>query len=727
MLRGACKRAGGSRLLLHNGDRVRASTQQGGGQHLPWQSGQCGGFCTSPSPSKVPSEASLVGQVGDDLTVQRRWVAEGVGDGLSQAAVQSRSLRKANTQPMSDLERACIQMLWRRNVTEPIEVTLDRAQFPLTAPNLSLVLTHLRSSRDALRLYLCFLRANPSFVPEKALVDALGRFWRHERERFPVFMAILNDLRSPSCQITPRKLTSLLRGYGWAGLVDDVLRYLCTCKASYGFKPDFVHYSCALHTCVAEERLDAALQIFDQMKENGCPPTYDTFQSLIRGLLNMKQATEAGVLFEQMLASKLVKSSELPRRVVSYVNIINKLLQAEDIRDARSFLLRMNDMGFVPDYFTCAKALNAYHIRGLTQDQHDFYEVLKEKGILPDVDHIRRFVKEHKQGSLTLDAQTLLESLLTSLVSASTAENVEKNSESDSRTLVADMESSNQDTSGRELDKAEILIFDRVIYGLAVHEKSEDAFEILLRWVENSNRKIILTAITSAILFDSLCWDSAWEAAEHCLRLMMEWGHMPELKVYNAWVVGSVKAERLENVSKFLSQFSDRNLILDGISYNVLIEKFCMAGKMDVAMKLTRDANTVIGTPDVVSYSRMIQSFAKAGDFDAPRKLLAEMVEMGMTPYALPFTPLVQRLCLSGKVDEALAFVEEIEAKGCKPVPSLYTLLVSAYCKASKLQDAFNVMDIMKAKGVTPDPQTHKDLFGSCMGTRMLKPTVQAC
>ncbi|KAI5065485.1 hypothetical protein GOP47_0020180 [Adiantum capillus-veneris] len=128
MQRWACKQACLSRLLLHNGHRLRALSQE---HHLRWQNRQHRGFCASPVSHELLSEASLGGDVAGDSTVQGRWVAEGEGDGLSSAAVQRRSLRKANTQPVSDLERACIQMLWRRNSAEPIE-------FQRCAPALSL-------------------------------------------------------------------------------------------------------------------------------------------------------------------------------------------------------------------------------------------------------------------------------------------------------------------------------------------------------------------------------------------------------------------------------------------------------------------------------------------------------------------------------------------------------------------------------------------------------------
>lgn len=730
--------AGRSRLLLQSRYSLRALAEEE--KQRECERLKTRGLCTSSS--SPPSPEPSLGGADSKADGEGAWVmegeAEGQGPGLSEAAMRRRSLRKTIPRPLSDLDRACIQMLWRRNRSEPIEVTLHRAQFPLTAPNLSLVLTHIRSARDALRLFLCYLRANPSFEPGKDLTDALTRFWKHEHERFAVFLAILKDLRVTSCTMTPRRLTTLLRGYGWAGLVDEVLRYLSSCEATYGFKPDFVHYSCALHTCIEEKRLDVAMQIFDQMNKDGKPPTYDTFQALISGLLTINQAKDAALLFEKMLACQLVKPSELPCRVVSYVTIVDELLHSEDARNAGAFLMTINDMGFTPDYFTCSNVLNAYPSRGLMQEQHELYTEMKAKFLVPDADALKRFVNKHGTGSITSAALKLLNALVTTMehVAISSASNdagcPANNPQNEAGhekppSLIAVQSNSPPSTNDEEVNAADVLLFDRIIYGLCVHEKPEDAIELMLRMVEIPNYTIVPAATTSSILFDALCWVNKWEEAENFLRMMMKWGHMPDAKIYNTWIQGSCKADRLDNVNEFLNEFNNGDLALDSISHNLVVEKFCLAGMLNEAKKVTKEVKNNLGTPDVVTYSRMIQSFAKAGDFDVPRKLLMEMVEMGITPFALPFTPLVQRLCLAGKLDEALALVEEIEMKGCKPLSSLYTLIVSAYCKANRLQDAFNVMDIMKVKGVTPEPQTHKDLFGSCMGTRTLKPAVQAC
>ncbi|KAH7277582.1 hypothetical protein KP509_39G057600 [Ceratopteris richardii] len=693
-------------------------------------------------------------QGGDAGPTEGRLMEEdGAVGGISQEAFQRRSLRRANNRSLSELERACIQMLWRRSPSEPIEITLKKAQFPLTATNLSLVLAHLRSAKDALRIFLRFMRENPSFVPEKVLVDALSRFWKHERERFPVFMSILSELRSSSFQMTPRKLTTLLRGFGWGGLVDEVLQLLSNCEASYGFKPDFVHYSCALHTCVSEKRLDIAMQIFDQMKEHGCPPTLDTFQSLISGLLNDKQGATAAAFFEQMHVNKLVSPSELPSRTVSYINIVRELLRSEDLKDVRSFIFKMNDAGFTFDYFTCANVLNVYSVRGLLKEQRELYLELKKKQMIPDADGLHRFMNKHARQCLSQDAQTLLHSLLNTIRMASkkppdNADIFEEAamvagedgvSPNDIAQAVVEAETAPEEvpsepvlqslpsSSNVQLEKEDILILDRIIYGLSVQEKSKDAFALMLHLVEYEGGTVIPGRSTSAIVFDALCWASSWEEGQKCLRMMLGWGYMPDNKIYNLWVQGSAKAGLLNNICDFMNEFCNEDLTLTLTSFNMLVEKLCMDGRLDEAKKLTKDMKkNESEAMDVVSYSKMIQSFAKAGDFDVPRKLLDEMVQLGITPFALPFTPLIQRLCLSGKVDEAIKLIEEIECKGCKPLPSLYTHVVRAYCQANRLQDAFNIMDIMKSKNITPEPQTHKDLFGSCMGTRVLKPAVQA-
>jgi pentatricopeptide repeat protein len=459
------------------------------------------------------------------------------------------------------------------------------------------------------------------------------------------------------------------------------------------------------------------------MKKDGKPPTYDTFQSLITGLLDAYKPRDAAMLFEQMLTSDLVKPSELPSRVVSYVTIVNELLSAEDFEGVHTFVLMLNENGFNVDYITCANILKALSRKGQVQALDDVFDEMRSKGLLPDVVKLKELVNNHCKGLVSPDSLKLLSALISTIDSIAYFKTSEdgKSVEATPSAEITELEAPS--LSSTELDTGpDFVLFDQIIRSLCVYEKSEDAYQLMLKMDEYGES---LSATTSMLLFDAICWASKWEEAELTLRKMMQVGHLPDLKVYNSWVQGSCKADRLENITNFLDEFGHGDLILDALSYNVAVEKLCMAGKLDEAKKLTTETKRNLGTPDVVIYSRMIQSFAKAGDFEVPRKLLDEMIELGITPFALPFTPLVQKLCISGKMDEAVVLVDEIEAKGCKPLSSLYTIIVSAYCKAQRLQDAFNLTDIMKAKGVTPETQIHKELFGSCMGTRTLRPVVK--
>ncbi|KAH7427899.1 hypothetical protein KP509_10G065900 [Ceratopteris richardii] len=711
---------------------LRISERRGRSSHR-----QRRGFSASSSSVPVPElSASDFPQERVPNPANGEQAQEVAGVSTYQDGIGLSSLQKSSSRPLSDLESACIQMLWRRNAVEPIEETLKRAEFPLTPANLPFILTHVRSPKDALRSFLCCMRDNPSFVPGKTIISSVGRFWQHERERFPMLMSIIIGLRSSSIQMTPRKLTTLIRGYGWAGLVEDVRYFLGTCEASHGFKPDFIHFISALHNCVVEKRMDTALQIFKQMQESKCLPTRDMFKCLITELLKSKQGIEAAFLFEQMYINEIVKPSEYPSRVVSYIDIVNNLLLSENLVAASAFLLRMNHLGFKFDYFTCSKVLNAYHARGLIHEQHELFVKLNAEAMIPDTESLRRMMKEINGQSLSLDALSLLNSLLTVITESSNKLNSLQKDCRDGDTnsmngaaTITNMEScvhNNQAVLPASIDvnsdKANLMLLDRIIYSLSVQKKSKDAFELMLMLAENTKLIVIPGTATTAVVLDSLCCNSEWEEAGRCLRMMMKWGHVPGSELYNLWVQGSAKAGHLEDVGDFINNFTNDSLVLDLVSHILLVEKFCIAGMLDEAKRAIDIRNSGKGTLDVVSYNRMIQCFAKVGDFDVPRKLLDEMLRKGLTPFALPFMPLVQKLCFSGKVDAALAFIEEIERKGCRPFPNLYTHVVSAYCKANRLEDAFKVMDSMKAKGITPEPQAHKDLFASCMGTRLLKP-----
>lgn len=613
----------------------------------------------------------------------------------------------ASPSPISQLDRACALVLARKDPFLPIEVALRTANFPLTPVNLSLLLSRLRSSRDALRIFLIFLKSNPNFLPDHALLDAVSRLWIHEKERFPVFLAILLDLRKPHVLMTPRRLTSVLRGYGWAGLVDDVFEFLRSCKESFGFQPDFYHFSCALHSCVEERRMDLALRVFRQMDEDGCPPNFDTFHSMIAGFLRFKQPDEAASLFVDMVKRRILCPDALPPKAISYITMVEALVSSGQLEQARNLVLGMTENGFKPDCITCTSVLKAFSHKGEVNAVDELYDEMRAKDLLPVVSDFKNFIACHCHEDISPETQKILNAMV------STFDSVTYFRASDNEEIL----------HTEKEDCIDVASFDHVIYSLCVFEKPADAYQLMLKMTQRSG---VLAETSSTFLFDALCTSSMWVEAEHVLRMMMEWKHMPNQKVFNHWIQGHCKAGHVEEVCNFLDKSNNGRLSLDDMSYNVVVDKLCLGGKLEEAKRFSREVKRNLGTPDVVTYSRMIHSFAKAGDFEVPRKLLSEMVEMGLSPFAQPFTPLVLRLCNDGKMDVALSFVDEIEAKGCKPLSSLYTAIVTAYCNAKRLPEAFRAIDNMKSKGITPEVQAHKVLFEGCMVARKPKPSDEA-
>lgn len=194
------------------------------------------------------------------------------------------SLLPPKPQLPPEVERVC-SILGHRRVSLPIEAALEQAQFHLTSQHLSLLLDQLSQPKEALRVFIWSVRHHPEFTPDDSVVCAILRIWTHEKTKLQLFVAVLLGARKPGFVMTPKMLTMLIQGYGWAGLVDLVVDILNKAKAVFGFDPNIWHFSCAINYSMKESRFDIAQTLLRQMQIVGCSPNQIMVDTLIKGLL----------------------------------------------------------------------------------------------------------------------------------------------------------------------------------------------------------------------------------------------------------------------------------------------------------------------------------------------------------------------------------------------------------------------------------------------------------
>jgi pentatricopeptide repeat protein len=74
-----------------------------------------------------------------------------------------------------------------------------------------------------------------------------------------------------------------------------------TYPEKYGFALNATVYTCLMSTCISNDRLERALQVFEMMKEAKCAADAKTYQTLINGCLKKEKLEEAVKLVDDAM------------------------------------------------------------------------------------------------------------------------------------------------------------------------------------------------------------------------------------------------------------------------------------------------------------------------------------------------------------------------------------------------------------------------------------------
>nr|UPT49626.1 pentatricopeptide repeat protein AaPPR988 [Agave angustifolia] len=149
----------------------------------------------------------------------------------------------------------------------------------------------------------------------------------------------------------------------------------------------------------------------------------------------------------------------------------------------------------------------------------------------------------------------------------------------------------------------------------------------------------------------------------------------------------------------------------DVVTYNMLLDGLCRAGKVETAWNFLSWMRSRGGeiAPNVV----LICGYCGCGDVDKAVELLDEIVEMGLKPNKMTYNTLVKGLCEARRMD----LVKEVLERdtGFKPDTCTFNTLMAAHCSSGSVNDAVKVFDRMLQLNVKTDSACYSTLIcGLC-------------
>ncbi|GKV50998.1 hypothetical protein SLEP1_g57676 [Rubroshorea leprosula] len=176
-----------------------------------------------------------------------------------------------------------------------------------------------------------------------------------------------------------------------------------------------------------------------------------------------------------------------------------------------------------------------------------------------------------------------------------------------------------------------------------------------------------------------------------------------------------VKGNALDSVDHAYQVFIEfKELIpLTSICFDILINGFCKAKKLEDARKIMDEMEKHGYQPNVASYTSFIDAYSRERDRSKVDAVLDEMQEKGCKPNIVTYTLIMKARCEAGEITQALAVYEKIKSDGCLPDNSFFSLLISILSKADRLNDARKIFEDMERQNIKPNVWAYNAMISS--------------
>jgi pentatricopeptide repeat protein len=120
---------------------------------------------------------------------------------------------------------------------------------------------------------------------------------------------VIRDMESAGVVPSNHSASILIKLYGRCKDLDAAFRVIDVMPSKYGFRPNNPVYTCLMSTCIANGRLDKAMELRTRMLKEGVLPDEKTYSTLLRGTLRAGSVEQCISLVNAALEQKRGRNS----------------------------------------------------------------------------------------------------------------------------------------------------------------------------------------------------------------------------------------------------------------------------------------------------------------------------------------------------------------------------------------------------------------------------------
>lgn len=457
--------------------------------------------------------------------------------------------------------------------------------------------------------------------------------------------------------------TILIDSFCKAGLIEQACRWFDEMVRD-GCAPNVVTYTALIHAHLKAKKLSRANQLFESMLSEGCSPNVVTYTALIDGHCKAGEIEKACQIYSKMRGNASLTDINMYFRVsendltepnvFTYGALIDGLCKAHKVREARELLDAMSVAGCEPNQIVYDALIDGFCKVGKLDEAQEVFAKMSESGYSPNVYTYSSLLDRlFKDKRLDLALKVLTKMLENSCV-------------------------------------PNVVTYTEMIDGLCKVGKNDEAYRLLVMMEEKGCHPNV---VTYTAIIDGLGKAGRINKCFELFEQMRSKGCAPNFVTYGVLINHCCAAGLLDDAYKLLDEMKLTYWPRHVAGYCKVIEGFNR--DFIISLGLLDDMGASNSVPLVSVYNVLIDNFVKAGRLEVALDLHEEIRSslVSLAGYKTVYASLIESLSLAGKVDKAFELYADLIKQGGVPKLSTFVDLIRGLVKVHKWDEVLQLSD----------------------------------
>ncbi|CAO2837119.1 unnamed protein product [Amaranthus hypochondriacus] len=454
--------------------------------------------------------------------------------------------------------------------------------------------------------------------------------------------------------------TVLIDGFCKAGLISQARKWFNEMVLN-GCSPNVVTYTTLIHVYLKVGRISEANELFEMMLSGGCVPNVVTYSAIIDGYCKSGNIDKACQIYARMKGEQnspdidmyfKVNCAEMSvPNVFTYGALVDGLCKAHKVREAHNLLDAMFADSCEPNHIVYDALIDGFCKMGELDKAQEVFSKMSKRGYSPTIYTYASFIdKMFKDKRLDLALK-----VLSKMMEDNCAPN--------------------------------IVIYTEMIDGLCKSQKTDEAYKLMLMMEEKHCHPNV---VTYTAMIDGFGKAVKIERCVELFNLMQEKGCAPNYVTYRVLINYCCSYGLLDKAHRLLEEMKQTYWPMQIASYRKVIEGFSQ--EFIVSLDLLDVLSDKESVPIAPVYKVLIDSFCKAGKLEIAVQLCKEMSSFASSHTVTHvYFSLIRSLCLASKVHEGVELLVDLIRNGGVPEASVFFDLIIGLVKLNRWEEAFEL------------------------------------